>query len=142
MSKNAGYKKLIAAGRKNKYRIAGAAVAVAVCAASLIKKAHKNGSKTVSYKLPHEGDIILYRYSFLMADNKNGYVDINTSGCGKVTNTSHPEYIVLKLLSGRENGKCFFIKKIFSKEGLNIRKSEDVTDEKTDKIQKERTQGG
>lgn len=49
MSKNAGYKKLIAAGRKNKYRIAGAAVAVAVCAASLIKKAHKNGSKTVSY---------------------------------------------------------------------------------------------
>ena len=81
MSKNAGYKKLIAAGRKNKYKIAGAAVAVAVFAASLIKKAHKNGSKTVSYKLPHEGDIILYRYSFLMADNKNGYVDINTSGC-------------------------------------------------------------
>ena len=93
MSKNAGYKKLIVAGRKNKYKIAGAAVAVAVFAASLIKKAHKNGSKTVSYKLPHEGDIILYRYSFLMADNKNGYVDINTSGCGKVTNTSYPEYI-------------------------------------------------
>ena len=122
MSKNAGYKKLIAAGRKYKYKIAGAAVAVAVFAASLIKKAHKNGSKTVSYKLPHEGDIILYRYSFLMADNKNGYVDINTSGCGKVTNTSYPEYIVLELLSGREKRKMLLYKEDFFKGRIKYKK--------------------
>lgn len=125
MSKNAGYKNLIAAGRKNKYRIAGAAVAAvvgAVCAAGLIRKTHKNGSKPVSYKLPHEGDIILYRYSFLMADNKNGYVDINTNGCGKVTNTSHPEYIVLALLSGREKRKMLLYKEDFFKGRIKYKK--------------------